>query len=79
MKLRKINSKLTLNKSTVANLGTNELKAVLGGYFSDNDYTCPDPCQSENSMLRCQGMITHEPGCPDSVNPVFCDLSASSI
>ena len=80
MKLKKFSSKLALNKSTVANLGTRELSAVFGGgRYSDDDFSCADPCNTDDTLFDCPGMVTHEPGCPESVNPIYCDLSASSI
>ena len=66
MKTKKLIRKLTLNKETVTNLGS-EMKNVLGGgsscYTECNQYTCADIC-----TYSCDNPM----GCyPDSMDTCF--------
>ena len=54
MKNKKFNRKLTLNKSTVADLQKIEMTAIKGGISED---TCPHKCP------------TTDPGTDDTLNP----------
>ncbi|MCP4220496.1 MAG: hypothetical protein GY765_38060, partial [bacterium] len=40
MKVKKLNKSLVLNKTTVANLGHNEMTNALGGVVYDSVYMC---------------------------------------
>jgi hypothetical protein len=54
--------KLTLNKTTIAQLGEEELKSINGGWsllpvcISDNDASCvPDSCSCGATVTSCPG------------------------
>ena len=67
MKTKKFSKKLTLNKSTVADLKGNDLKQVMGGVAGSVVTTVYLPCDC-NTETDCQGSF--EGNCVTQI--VFC-------
>jgi hypothetical protein len=64
MKTKKFVRKLTLSKSTISNLNSQEQGKVKGGYITATCPGFPEYCDSETP--RCTI------GCP-SINPLYCE------
>lgn len=55
MKRKTFNKVLTLNKSTVSNLGTNQMNEAKGGYLQTRfDDTCVTYCGCETNYFHCR-------------------------
>ncbi len=55
MKSQKFHKVLTLNKSTVSNLNSEQMHAAKGGYyFTDFNYSCRTWCGCETNPAMCR-------------------------
>ena len=72
MKPKKLNQKLTLNKTTVSNLESHEESAIRGGYFNTNlDATCYTWCGACLTRASCVATCDYSCYC-DTINHNTC-------
>ncbi|HLP46466.1 MAG TPA: class I lanthipeptide [Candidatus Deferrimicrobium sp.] len=60
MKSKKFNKVLTLNKSTISNLDSDQMDAAKGGYwYTRFDYTCYTWCGCQTNYFHCPSDKTY--------------------
>lgn len=60
MKTKKFNKVLTLNKTTISDLNSDQMNAAKGGYwYTGFDYTCYTWCQCQTNFFHCKTNLSY--------------------